>query len=141
MAAPFVSTLPLLLMLTLNVGVVHGMASPPDLLIFLIDDMGAADLTRHHAPQLAELEARGVTLQAHYVHPTCSPSRAALLTGRMCHRFGMCEWIRDPGSFDKPWGACPREGAPDPPAQALAKSETLLPQLLSTAGYRNCTPR
>jgi arylsulfatase B len=40
-------------------------------------------------PHLDKLAAAGVRLEHHYVYPTCSPTRAGLLTGRNPSRFGI----------------------------------------------------
>lgn len=40
-------------------------------------------------PNLATLKAEGAELLSHYSAPTCSPARAALLTGRYWSRFGI----------------------------------------------------
>lgn len=68
-------------------------ADPPNIVLFLADDLGWADVPWHGSPyklpHLARLAADGVRLEAHYVHPMCSPTRAALLTGRYASRFGV----------------------------------------------------
>ena len=56
-------------------------------------------------------------LRSHYVHPTCTPSRAALMTGRYAHNTGL-SFAMFPGSV-----------AGLPPDMAT------LPQLLREAGY------
>ncbi|KAF0178139.1 MAG: Sulfatase [Limisphaerales bacterium] len=68
-------------------------APPPNLVLFLADDLGWADVPWHGSPyampHLAKLAREGVRLEAHYVHPMCSPTRAALLSGRYASRFGV----------------------------------------------------
>jgi len=68
-------------------------AAQPNLMIILADDMGWNDTSFHGAefntPSLDELAAEGVELSRLYVNPKCSPTRAALLTGRDPIRFGM----------------------------------------------------
>ncbi len=65
----------------------------PNIVLFLADDLGWADVPWHGSdyklPHLARLAAAGVRLEAHYVHPMCSPTRAALMTGRYASRFGV----------------------------------------------------
>jgi arylsulfatase A-like enzyme len=39
-------------------------------------------------PNLERLAGQSLRLEAHYVHPMCSPTRAALLSGRYASRFG-----------------------------------------------------
>lgn len=66
----------------------------PNILLILADDLGYADVGFNGGrdiptPQLDRLAAGGVRFSQGYVsHPFCSPSRAALLTGRYQQRFG-----------------------------------------------------
>lgn len=68
-------------------------AAPPNFVLFLADDLGWADVPWHGSPytmpHLAKLSREGARLEAHYVHPMCSPTRAALLSGRYASRFGV----------------------------------------------------
>lgn len=68
-------------------------AVPPNIVLFLADDLGWADVPWHGSPyklpHLDRLAREGVRLEAHYVHPMCSPTRAALLSGRYASRFGV----------------------------------------------------
>jgi arylsulfatase A-like enzyme len=63
-------------------------AMRPNVLVILADDLGYADLNINNpqakspTPHLNELAASGVRFTRHYTESTCSPSRAALLTGR-----------------------------------------------------------
>ncbi|MBM3830424.1 MAG: arylsulfatase [Verrucomicrobia bacterium] len=72
------------------------LAGPPPLpnfVVFLADDLGWADVPWHGSnyklPHLDRLARTGARLEAHYVHPMCSPTRAALLSGRYASRFGV----------------------------------------------------
>jgi arylsulfatase A-like enzyme len=53
----------------------------------LTDDQGYADVGYHGSPiptpNLDSLANNGVKLENYYAHPMCSPSRAALLTGKL----------------------------------------------------------
>ena len=66
----------------------QGEASKPNVLVILTDDQGYADVgvygSRHiETPHLDRLAREGVMLTQFYAGaPLCSPSRAALLTGR-----------------------------------------------------------
>ena len=72
----------------------------PHVVVILADDLGYHDVPWHNqrylvcclvpvssilrrlvAPNLQGLSERGIRLEQHYSHSTCSPSRAALLTG------------------------------------------------------------
>jgi len=68
-------------------------ADRPNIVLILADDLGWADVPWHGSPykmpHLDRLAREGVKLEAHYVHPMCSPTRAALMTGRYASRFGV----------------------------------------------------
>ena len=56
----------------------------PDVLVIVSDDQGYADVSWTGpipTPNLARLKDESVTLDSFYVHPTCTPTRAALFTG------------------------------------------------------------
>lgn len=66
---------------------------PPNILVLIADDLGWHDVGYHgseiRTPHLDKLARAGVRLERHYVCPTCSPTRAGLLTGRNPSRFGI----------------------------------------------------
>src|SRR5881394_1776183 len=69
-------------------------ARPPNIVIILADDMGYGDIGAFGAPnirtpRLDAMAAQGQKWTSFYVQPVCSPSRAALLTGRLPVRNGM----------------------------------------------------
>ena len=61
-------------------------APRPNIIYFLADDLGWSDVGWHGGtiatPNLDRLAAAGARLEQFYVLPVCSPTRAALLTGR-----------------------------------------------------------
>jgi len=67
-------------------------AATPNFIIILADDLGYGDVGYHggqaRTPHLDRLASEGVRLEQHYVFATCSPTRAALLSGRYASRFG-----------------------------------------------------
>jgi hypothetical protein len=69
-------------------------ANRPNILILLADDLGYADIGANGCkdvatPNIDSLAKNGVRLTSGYVSgPYCSPTRAALLTGRYQQRFG-----------------------------------------------------
>jgi len=71
----------------------------PNILVVIADDLGWHDVGYHDSdiktPTLDKLAAAGVRLERHYVCPTCSPTRAGLLTGRNPSRFGIHGPISD----------------------------------------------
>ena len=102
--------------------VVAGLAPPPNIVYFLVDDLGRADLGFTGSkdiltPHIDKLAKGGAILDSFYVQPVCSPTRAALLTGRYATHTGVYTVIR-PGAE---WG--------------LPLEERTLPQALRKAGY------
>lgn len=65
----------------------------PNFIVLLSDDQGYADVPWHGSaykqPHLEKLAREGLRLEANYVHPMCSPTRCALLSGRYASRFGV----------------------------------------------------
>lgn len=98
----------------------------PNILVILADDLGYADVGFNGCkdiptPNLDRLAARGVRCTSGYVtHSFCSPTRAALLTGRYQQRFGH--------ENNPAW-------LPDDPKVGLPISQTTLPQVLKSVGY------
>ncbi|KRR01854.1 arylsulfatase [Bradyrhizobium jicamae] len=69
----------------------------PNILIVLVDDMGYGDpgaygggaMLGAPTPNIDSLAARGLKLTSAYATPVCTPSRAALMTGRIPARSGL----------------------------------------------------
>ncbi len=71
----------------------------PHIVIFVIDDLGYADVGFNggreiQTPSIDALAAEGTVLAAHYVQPVCSPTRAALMTGRYATHTGVYTIVR-----------------------------------------------
>jgi arylsulfatase A-like enzyme len=64
----------------------------PNILLIVADDLGWGDVGWHggygKTPSMDRLVREGVELDRHYVQPVCTPTRAALMTGRYPGRFG-----------------------------------------------------
>jgi len=92
---------PALLMLPGCAGVGQMMRSKrnrPNVVLVITDDQGYGDLACHgnpviKTPNLDKLYAQSVRLTNFHVSPTCSPTRAALMTGRYCNRTGVWHTI------------------------------------------------
>ncbi|MEX2301013.1 MAG: sulfatase [Bryobacterales bacterium] len=96
---------------------------PPNFIIIFTDDLGYGDLgvygnTAIRTPRIDQMAAEGVRLTEFYsAAPTCTPARAALLTGRYPKRSGMVRVLA-------PWE---RAGLP--------LSEVTLAEALKEQGY------
>ncbi len=70
---------------------------PPNILWFLIDDMGYGDpgcfgggaAVGAATPNIDRLAREGLKLTSTYSQPTCTPTRSAILTGRLPARTGL----------------------------------------------------
>ena len=72
----------------------HAADGKPNVVFVLADDLGRQDCgfmggTEIKTPHLDKLAAAGAKLDAFYVQPVCSPTRAAFLTGRYPMRHGL----------------------------------------------------
>jgi arylsulfatase A-like enzyme len=102
---------------------VRSSAAPrPNILFMLADDLGSYDVSWRgseiRTPHLDRLAFGGARLEQFYVQPVCSPTRAALLTGRYPMRHGLQTGVV------RPWAQ-----------YGLPLSERTLPQALREAGY------
>ena len=73
----------------------------PNIIMILADDMGYADCgfmggTEIKTPNLDKLASQGAILDAFYVQPVCSPTRASFMTGRYPMRMGLQEGVIRP---------------------------------------------
>lgn len=96
----------------------------PNILIFLMDDVGWGDFGCYGGgvavgaptPNFDKIARNGLQLTSCYSEPSCSPSRATLLTGRVPNRHG----LHRPPMYGEAGGL---------------QGEITLPQLLSESGY------
>lgn len=84
-------------------------APRPNVVFFLIDDLGYADCgfnggTEIKTPNIDRLANGGTVLEAHYVQPVCSPTRAALMTGRYATHTGVYTIVRPHAKWGLPLG-------------------------------------
>jgi len=101
--------------------------SKPNILVIVSDDQGYSDAGFNGCkdiptPHLDALAKSGLRCTSGYVtHPFCSPTRAALMTGRYQQRFG-----HENNPVYQPGNA----------SEGLPLSEKLLPSYLATAGVK-----
>jgi arylsulfatase A-like enzyme len=96
-------------------------AEKPNILFILTDDQGYGDIARHGHPLLKTpnqdaLHDQSVRFEKFYVSPSCSPTRAALMTGMHEFRSGVTHTTE--------------------PREHMDVDAVILPQLLKSAGYR-----
>lgn len=98
-------------------------AGQPNVVIFLADDLGWGNVGYHgsegQTPNIDRLAREGVRFEQFYSCPVCSPTRAALLTGRSPMRYGIVY------SVVRPWAN-----------YGLPLDEHILPQTFKAAGYQ-----
>ena len=65
----------------------------PHILIILADDLGWNDVGYHGSsidtPNIDRIAREGIELDRFYTQPTCSPTRAGLMTGKLPMRLGI----------------------------------------------------
>jgi arylsulfatase A-like enzyme len=95
----------------------------PNIIYIVADDLGWKDVGYHGSdiktPNLDKLAQEGARLEQFYVQPMCTPTRAALMTGRYPCRYGLQTLV-----------------IPTPSKYGLPTDERLLPQALKEVGYK-----
>jgi arylsulfatase A-like enzyme len=97
-------------------------ATHPNIVYVVADDLGWKDVGFHgsdiRTPTLDKLAETGARLEQFYAQPFCTPTRAALMTGRYPFRYGLQTAV-----------------IPSAHKYGLPTDEFLLPQALKAAGY------
>lgn len=148
----------LLMMLSSLFAVAHLQAADkPKVVLILVDDLGWTDLACqgsrfYETPHLDRLAAEGVRFTNGYAAcAVCSPTRAAVQTGRYPHRTGVTDWIRSrfqggaiPEDKQNPcwkpqseWKGNRRILVP-PNALWMESEEVTIAEVLRPAGYASC---
>jgi arylsulfatase A-like enzyme len=121
--------------------------TPPNIVIFLVDDMGVMDTSVpfltdeagrpkryplndfHRTPSMERLAAQGIRFNDFCAMSVCSPTRISILTGQNAARHRTTNWINPDRDNAGP------QGAPDWNWTGLKPGNVTLPGLLRTAGY------
>ena len=132
-----------------GIATVSGAEQQPNVVLFLVDDMGPMDTSvpfmtdvdgkakryplndYYRTPAMARLAASGIRFSTFYAMSVCSPTRTSILTGQNAARHRVTQWIRSEennrGEYGPPewrWVGFQRcTGRP-------------LPGVLQTNGYR-----
>jgi len=118
----------------------------PNVVVFLADDLGSRDLgatgsTFYESPNIDALMRRGCSFtQAYAACPVCSPTRAALMTGRYPARVGVTDWIGGPQPEEA--AKLPRWNVktmlPAPYREQLQLENVTIAEAMREAGYATC---
>ena len=117
------ATLPPITLMNATSAMAQQAAPRPHIVYIVADDLGWKDVGFHgsdiETPNIDKLAQDGARLEQFYTQPMCTPSRAALMTGRYPCRYGLQTLV-----------------IPTPSKYGLPTDEWLLPQALKEAGYK-----
>ena len=121
----------------------------PNIVVFLVDDMGVMDTSvpfltdasgqpkryplndYYRTPSMERLAQQGIRFNQFYAMSVCSPTRISIMTGQNAARHRATNWINPTQNN------AGKNGAPDWNWAGLKKSDVTLPGLLSRSGYRS----
>ncbi len=126
----------------------------PNILFFLVDDMGVTDTSvqflqdvdgqlihaplndRYRTPHLARLANQGMRFTNAYAYSVCTPTRVSLLSGVYATRLHITTWTHPHHTLDT--GQVSEGGVRGPrwKTTGLSTDRLTLPRLLGQAGYR-----
>ncbi|MBJ6369610.1 sulfatase [Snuella sedimenti] len=122
--------------------------NPPNIIVFLVDDMGLMDTSvpfmtdkegnlvkyplndYYRTPHMENLARQGVRFTNFYAHSVCSPTRASILTGQNSARHGVTNWINSENNNRTEFG--PQNWN----WKGLTKESVTLPRVLRQNGYK-----
>ncbi len=123
-------------------------ADQPNIMVFLVDDMGVMDTSVpfltddsgnpkryplndfYRTPAMERLASQGIRFNQFYAMSVCSPTRISIMTGQNAARHRATNWIN-------PWqNNAGTHGPPDWNWEGLKPGQVTLPGQLQKAGYR-----
>lgn len=122
--------------------------APPNIVVFLVDDMGIMDTSvpfltdaagkpvryplndYYRTPQMDRLAARGIRFNDFSAMSVCSPTRISIMTGQNAARHRTTNWISSMKDNGGP------QGPPEWNWHGLKTRDVTLPALLRGGGYR-----
>lgn len=128
-------------------------AEPRNIIIVLVDDLGWMDLgcqgsDFYQTPHIDQLAARGIRfINGYAACAVCSPTRAALMTGKDPARLGITDWIRAEFQLSgRQRPNCDVEGYHDANLKVLTPvnnsflphNEVTIAELLKQRGFVSC---
>lgn len=129
-------------------GLAHAADAPPNIVVFLVDDMGVMDTSVpfladeggaprryplndfYRTPNMERLAAQGIRFNNFCAMSVCSPTRISLMTGQNAARHRTTNWINADENNAGP------HGPPDWNWHGLKPRDVTLPGLLRARGYR-----
>ena len=120
----------------------------PNIIVFLVDDMGLMDTSLpfltdvsgkpveyplnewYRTPNMERMARQGIRFSTFYAQSVSSPSRASILTGQNATRHGVTNWINSESNNRTPYGPQGWNW------QGLSVADAPLPYVLQQAGYR-----
>ncbi len=123
-------------------------AAAPNIVVFLVDDMGIMDTSvpfltdesgsakryplndYYRTPNMERLARLGIRFNNFYAMSVCSPTRVCIMTGQNAARHHTTNWINPDRNNGGP------QGPPNWNWQGLGKQDVTLARLLQSAGYR-----
>ena len=141
-----------------GVQLVFAEVTKPNIVLFLVDDMGLMDTSvpmladkhgkpQHHplndwyrTPNMERLAAQGVRFSNFYSHNVCSPTRVSIMNGQNSARHRCTDYIfpwnnnREIDNRSYPLAIC-QQVPPEWNWHGLGKDDLTLPRLLKKVGY------
>ncbi len=123
-------------------------ADRPNIVVFLVDDMGMMDTSvpfltdqegnpkryplndYYRTPSMERLAKRGIRFNQFYAMSVCSPTRVSIMTGQNAARHRTTNWINPAQNNGGP------NGPPDWNWEGLHEGDVTLPGILRELGYR-----
>ncbi len=120
----------------------------PNIIVFLVDDMGLMDTSVpflldaqgdeikyplnsfYQTPNMEKLAEQGIRFANFYAHSVCSPTRTSIMSGQNSARHGVTNWIYSESNNRTEYG--PQNWN----WKGLTKESVTLPRLLQQAGYK-----
>ena len=144
----YLASFALLFLLLIACTATQEVKSPPNIIVFLVDDMGLMDTSVpflidaegkpvkyelnefYTTPNMEKLASQGIRFSNFYAHSVCSPSRTSFLTGQNSARHGVTNWIRSEENNRTEFGPA------DWNWNGLTSTSVTLPKLLHQNGYK-----
>jgi len=121
-------------------GIAAGEVKKPNIVFILADDLGWSDLRcygadLHETPHLDRLAHDGMRFTQAYAMSVCTPTRAAILTGKHPARLHMTIWRESAVNREAEAARSRRKLLGPPAVPDLPHGETTIAEVLRAAGY------